>query len=86
MKFTPQAIQALKATDPRIKRLHPDTLVTCLLAIEKQANATVCQCQEEHCEHYNLLTHTVIRHGEPVLKAEWFPDDVHGPLKIVKSN
>lgn len=84
MKFTPATIQALKASEPRIRRLHPDALLTCLLAIEKQANTTVCACQEPHCEAYDLDTHTVMRHGQPVLKAEWFPIEAHGPLKITK--
>lgn len=84
MKFTPATIQALKASEPRIRRLHPAALSVCLLAIEKQANATACACQEDHCEAYDLESHTVTRHGQPVLKAEWFPDDVHGPLKITK--
>lgn len=84
MKFTPGIIQALKAAHPQIRRLHPETLLTCLLAIEKQANANACACQEPHCEAYDLDTHTVTRHGQPILKAEWFPADVHGPLKIVK--
>lgn len=84
MKFTPDAIAALKASHPQIRRLHPAALLLCLRAIEKQADATACACQDANCAAYDLDTHTVTRHGQPVLKAEWFPADTHGPLKITK--
>lgn len=89
MKFSPASIQALKAADPRIKRLSPAALIACLAAIEKEADHIACSCSNTaECGSYDLETHTVTRHGQTVLKAEWFPEreagQPTGPLKIFK--
>lgn len=88
MKFSPATIEALKDAEPRIKRLHPATLLVCLAAIERHARDLIaCSCDNAaECAAYDPTTHTITRHGQPVLRAEWFPErragEPTGPLKI----
>jgi hypothetical protein len=89
VKFSPANIQALKAADPRIKRLPHAALIACLAAIEREADHIACSCgNAAECASYDLETHTVTRHGQTVLKAVWFPEreagQPTGPLKIEK--
>lgn len=90
MKFSPASIEALKAADPRIKRLPHAALIACLAAIEREAEHIAGSCgNAAECAIYDLETHTVTRHGIPVLRCEWFPEsrqtgEPTGPLKISK--